>query len=122
MNESEIDEINAGVKEIIESFGVTGARYIPPVAGDDIYGNMDRDFIADTDNTEIALSFVTELSEKQRIKNPNADALINILPDQELNDEDRIQINGTMYTILTIKPQNCFGALNHKVVWLAKHH
>ena len=39
-----------------------------------------------------------------------------------LKPEDRVEINGTMYKVLSVEEQNCFGAISHKTVRLVKHH
>lgn len=120
LNDSEKDEIIADVKEMIESFGVTGARYTSS-GGENLYGDIDGDFVTDADNAAIPVSIPTKLAEKDKLVSPNADVKINLYPDQTLNAEDRIEIEGTMYTVLTIRTINCFGAVNHQIAHLAIH-
>ncbi len=111
------DFITANVQELITNSGQTGTRYTPDSTAENLYGRNDTPYVAGG-------SFPLELQTlpAETLTKMGADAVINILPEQELNPEDRVEINAAMYKVLNVEEQNCFGTVSHKTVKLVKHH
>lgn len=105
------------VRKLIEGSGQSGARYIPDAVAENLYGKNGVSYVEDE-------SFSLELQNlsAETLTKLTADAIVNILPEQELNPQDRVQINGSMYKALSVEEQNCFGVVSHKTVRLVKHH
>jgi len=101
--------------ELILSSGQTGKRYVPDPGGERLYGTDDGPFILDC---EFPFEFVETPIEILTSK--KADAAISVLPDQEINEGDRIEFDGVQYKVLTCEALNVFGVVSHKVVTVAK--
>ncbi len=111
------DFITDNVRELITSSGQTGSRYVPDSTAENLYGRNDTPYVAGG-----AFSLELQTLPAETLTKMAADAVINILPDQELNPEDRLEIRGVMYKVLNVEEQNCFGTISHKTVKLVKHH
>jgi hypothetical protein len=111
------DFITDNVRELIINSGLTGNRYTPDPNAEILYGKNDVPYIAGE-------SFSLELQAlpADTLTKMGADAVINILPEQELTPEDRVEISGVMYKVLNVEEQNCFGVVSHKTVRLVRHH
>ncbi len=109
--------INDNVRELIVNSGQTGTRYIPDPAAENLYGQNDIPYVAGDSFSLELQSLPADTLTKMKV-----DAVINILPDQELSAEDRVEISSAMYKVLSVEEQNCFGAVSHKTVRLVKHH
>ena len=109
--------ITGNIRDVILSSGQTGIRYTPDPDAENLYGQNDIPYVAGE-------TFPLELQTipAETLTKMGADAVINILPDQELSLEDRVEISGDMYKVLSIEDQNCFGVVSHKTVKLVKHH
>jgi len=109
--------ITDNVRELILSSGLIGARYTPDPAVESLYGLDDIPYAAGE-------SFPLELQSHpaETLTKMRADAVINILPEQELNTEDRVEISSVMYKMLSVEKQNCFGTISHKTIRLVRHH
>jgi len=101
--------------KLILSSGQTGKRYVPDPAAERLYGTDDAAFVLDC---EFPFEFVETPIEILTSK--KADAAISVLPDQEINEGDRIEFDGTQYKVLTSETHNVFGVVSHKVVTVAK--
>ncbi len=109
--------ITDNVRELITGSGQTGTRYTPGPAAENLYGQNDVPYVA---GESFPLEFQSLLAET--LTKMKADAVINILSDQELSAEDRVEINGAMYKVLSVEEQNCFGMVSHKTVRLVEQH
>jgi len=117
LSEKDSGFIGGNVRELIESSGQTGIRYIPDLNAENLYGKDSIPYLA---AEEFPLEWQMLLADT--LTKMKADAVINILPEQALNVEDRLKIEGEMYKVLSTEEQNCFGTVSHKTVRLVKHH
>ncbi|MFQ5647431.1 MAG: hypothetical protein ACE5GM_10910 [bacterium] len=117
LRRGEAIEAAESVKALIESSGTLGTRYTPDPAAENLFGNDDIDYIVGDD-----FPLERQLLPADTLTKLSADAVINVLPDQELNPEDRVDIDGQLYKVLSVEEQNCFGTVTHKTVRLVKHH
>jgi len=101
--------------ELITSSGRTGKRYVPDVAAEKIYGTDDAPFVPDG---VFPFEFVS--TPPQILTTQKTDAVISVLPDQEINEGDHIEFDGVQYKVLTVEALNVFGVVSHKVVTVAK--
>ncbi len=74
------------VRELIENSGETGIRHTPDPNAENLYGKNDVPYLA---GEEFPLE--RQLLPADTLTKMSADAVINILPDQELNPEDRVK-------------------------------
>ena len=109
--------ITGNMREVILSSGQTGIRHTPAPDAENLYGQNDIPYVAGE-----TFSLELQTLPAETLTKMGADAVINILPDQELNSEDRVEISGVMYKVLSMEDQNCFGVVSHKTVKLVKHH
>jgi len=111
------DFIAGNVRELIKNSGQSGIRYVPDETAENLYGRNDVPYIENE-------SFPLELQNlpADTLTKMAADAVVNILPEQELNPQDRMDIGGVMYKVLSVEEQNCFGVVSHKTVRLVRHH
>ena len=109
--------ITGNMREVILSSGQSGIRYTPDPDAENLYGQNDIPYVAGE-------TFPLELQilPAETLTKMGADAVVNVLPDQELILEDRVEISGVMYKVLNLEDQNCFGVVSHKTVKLVKHH
>ena len=107
--------LTEGTAELITSSEQTGKRYVPDASAENLYGTDDTSFVLDS---EFPFEFVETPVEV--LTNKKADAVICVLPDQEINDGDRIEFNGIEYKVLTCETMNIFGVVSHKVVTVAR--
>ena len=107
--------IAENVAELIWSSGQTGMRYAPDPAAEKIYGTDDARF---GPGQEFAFEFVATPVEV--LTSQQADALISILPDQDMAEGDRIEFAGVRYKVLTVAACDMFGVVSHKVVTVAR--
>lgn len=103
--------------ELIVSSGQIGKRYIPDTSAEKLYGTDDGPFVLDT---EFPFEFVETPVEILTTK--KADAVICVLPGQEIREGDRIEFDGIKYKALTCETMNIFGVVSHKVVTVARIH
>jgi len=101
--------------ELIASSGQTGKRYVPDPNSEKIYGTDDAPFILDC---EFPFEFVT--TPIQILTSERADAAISVLPDQEINEGDRVEFEGVMYKVVTVEALNVFGVISHKVITVVR--
>jgi hypothetical protein len=101
--------------ELITSSGQTGKRYVPDPSAVNIYGTDDEPFILDC---EFPFEFVE--TPPQILTTQKTDATISVLPDQEINEGDRIEFGGAQFKVLTVESLNVFGVVSHKVVTVAR--
>ena len=101
--------------ELITSSGQTGKRYVPDAAAERIYGMDDAPFVLDC---EFPFEFVE--TPPQILTTQKTDAVISVLPDQEINEGDHVEFGGVQYKALTVEALNVFGVVSHKVVTVAK--
>ena len=100
---------------LITSSGQTGKRYVPDPSAGKIYGTDDAPFVLDC---EFPFEFVETPS--QLLTTQKTDATISVLPEQEINEGDRIEFEGVQYKALTVEALNVFGVISHKVITVAK--
>ena len=117
LSEKNKDFLADNVRELIESTGQTGIRYTPDPNAENLYG---RDSVPYLAGEEFPLEW--QMLPADTLTKMKADAVINILPEQALNVEDRVKIEGETYKVLSAEEQNCFGTISHKTVRLVKHH
>ena len=117
LTEKDKDFVSDNVQALIEGSGQTGTRHTPDPNAENLYGRNDVPYV-------IGESFSLELQPlpADTLTKMGADAVINVLPNQLLALEDRVEINGAMYKVLSVEEQNCFGTISHKTVRLVKHH
>lgn len=101
--------------ELITSSGRTGRRYVPDTAAGGIYGTDDAPFALDR---EFPFEFVA--TPVEILTTEKTDAAISVLPDQAINEGDRIEFDGVMYRVVTVEALNVFGVISHRVVTVAK--
>ncbi len=101
--------------ELITSSERTGKRYVPDTAAEKIYGTDDAPFVLDC---EFPFEFVS--TPVEILTSEKTDAVICVLPDQVINEGDRIEFEEKMYRVVTVETLNVFGVISHKVVTLAK--
>ena len=115
----------ADVREMILAAGQKGHRLVPPTAGERLYGSDEQEYV---DAGEFAYEFVPKPQET--LKAMGADAVISVLPEQELGVNDRVTFEGggathlgtDTFKVLTVVEERLFGAVTHKSVQLVKHH
>jgi len=100
--------------ELITSSERTGKRYVPDAAVEKIYGTDDSPFVLDCEFPFEFVSTPVEILTSER-----TDAAISVLPDQAINEGDRIEFEGKMYRVVTVEALNVFGVISHKVVTVA---
>jgi len=101
--------------ELITSSEQIGKRYIPDPAAERLYGTDDAPLVLDC---EFPFEFVEVPVELLTSK--KSDAVICVLPEQEINEGDRIEFGGIKHKVLTVEIHNVFGVVSHKVVTVAK--
>jgi hypothetical protein len=101
--------------ELITSSGQTGKRYVADPATEKIYGAGDAPFVF---VCEFPFEFVE--TPPQTLTTQKMDAAISVLPDQEINEGDRVEFDGTQYKALTVESFNVFGVISHKLVMVAR--
>ena len=115
----------ADVREMILAAGQKGHRLVPPVTGERLYGSDEQEYV---DAGEFAYEFVPKPQET--LKAMGADAVISVLPEQELEVNDRVTFEGggdahlgtDTFEVLTVVEERLFGVVTHKSVQLVKHH
>jgi len=115
----------ADVRQIILAAGQKGRRLVPPASGERLYGSGDQDYV---DAGEFPYEFVPKPQET--LKAMGADAVISVLPDQELEVHDRVTFEGggathlgtDTFEVITVVEERLFGVVTHKSVQLVKHH
>ncbi len=117
LTEKDKDFVSDNVQVLIENSGQTGTRHTPDPNAENLYGRNEVPYLAGE-----VFPLERQLLSADTLTKMGADAVINLLPNQLLNQEDRVEINGAMYKVLSVEKQNCFGAISHKTVRLVKHH
>ena len=115
----------ADVREMILAAEQKGRRFTPPSQGERLYGADEQDY---DDTGEIAFEFVPKPAET--LKKLGADAVISVLPEQEIEPNDRVTFEGAGLThlgtntfkVITVVEERLFGVVTHKAVHLVKHH
>jgi len=87
---------------------------VPDAAAEKIYGTDDAPFVLDCEFPFEFVSTPVEILTSER-----TDAAISVLPDQSINEGDRIEFEGKMYRVVTVESLNVFGVISHKVVTVA---
>ena len=90
-----------------------------------MYGSGDQEYV---DAGEFAYEFVP--TPQETLKAMGADAVLSILPEQELNVDDRATFEGggnthlgtSTFEVLSVVDERLFGCVTHKAVQLVKHH
>jgi len=125
LTEAEKAAIIADVRAMILAAGQKGHRFVPPASGERLYGSDEPDY---TDAGEFAYEFVP--TPQETLKAMGADAVISVLPEQEIEAGDRVTSEGggaahlgvTLFKVLTVVEERLFGLVTHKTVQLVKHH
>jgi len=117
LSEKDSGFVGGNIRELIESSGQTSIRYTPDPNAENLYG---RDSIPYLAGEEFSLEW--QMLPADTLTKIKADAVINILPEQALNVEDRVKIEEETYKVLSVEEQNCFGTVSHKSIRLVKHH
>ena len=115
----------ADVRQIILAAGQKGRRLLPPASGERLYGSDEQDYV---DAGEFSYEFVPKPHET--LKALGADAVISVLPEQEIEPNDRVTFGGDgathlgvdTFEVITVVEERLFGAVTHKSVHLVKHH
>ena len=100
---------------LIESSGQIGQRLVPDENAVRIFGTDDTAFVLDC---EFPFEFVS--TPVEILTSKKCDALISILPDQVMNESDRIAFEGVEYKVVTVEEMNVFGVISHKIVAVAR--
>ena len=101
--------------DLINSSGQTGKRYVPDTTAERIYGTDDAPFVLDC-----AFPFEFVETPPQLLTTQKTDAMISVLPEQEINEGDHVEFEGVQYKVLTVEALNVFGVISHKVVTVAR--
>lgn len=125
LTEAEKAAIVADVREMILAAGQKGHRLVPPAPGERLYGSDEQEY---TDADEFAYEFVP--TPQETLKAMGADAVISVLPEQEIEVGDRVTFEGggaahlgvTRFKAITVFEERLFGLVTHKTVQLVKHH
>ena len=125
LTQAEKAAVLADVREMILAAGQKGRRLVPPASGEKLYGSDEPDY---TDAGEFAYEFVP--TPQETLKAMGADAVISVLPEQEIEAGDRVTSEGggaahlgvTLFKVLTVVEERLFGLVTHKTVQLVKHH
>ena len=125
LTDSEKAAAVADVREMILAAEQKGRRLTPPGQGERLYGSDEQDY---DDAAEISYEFVPKPAET--LKKLGADAVISVLPDQEIEPNDRVTFEGSGLThlgtntfkVITVVEERLFGVVTHKTIHLVKHH
>jgi hypothetical protein len=115
LSNKEKEFIKECAAELIVSSGQTGKRYVPDPKAVRIYGTDDAPFVLDCEFPFDLVETPPQILTTQKI-----DAAISVLPDQEINEGDRVEFDGTQYKALTVESFNVFGVISHKLVMVAR--
>jgi hypothetical protein len=115
----------ADVREMILAAGQKGHRLVPPTTGEHLYGSDEEDYM---DAGEFAYEFVP--TPQETLKAMGADAVVSVLPEQEVRVNDRVTFEGggathlgtDTFKVLTVVEERLFEVVTHKTVQLVKHH
>ena len=80
------------------------------------------------DAGEIAFEFVPKPAET--LKRLGADAVVSVLPEQDIEPNDRVTFEGSglahlgtnTFKVIAVVEERLFGVVTHKTVHLVKHH
>ncbi|HRT95147.1 MAG TPA: hypothetical protein P5532_12040 [Planctomycetota bacterium] len=125
LTEAEKAAIVADVREMILAAGQKGRRLVPPASGERLYGSDEQEY---QDAGEFDCEFVPTPHETLRAM--GADAVISVLPEQEIEVGDRVTFEGggaahlgvSTFKVITVVEERLFGLVTHKTVQLVKHH
>ena len=115
----------ADVREMILAAGQKGHRLVPPASGERLYGSDEQEYV---DGGEFAYEFVP--TPQETLKAMGADAVVSVLPEQEIEPNDRVTFEGggathlgtDTFKVITVVEERLFGVVTHKSVHLVKHH
>ena len=79
----------ADVREMILAADQHGRRLTPPASGERLYGSDEQDYV---DAGEVVLEFVPKPAET--LKKIGADAVVSVLPEQDIEPNDRLVFEG----------------------------
>ena len=108
--------ISENTRDLILSSGQTAKLYRPKSGEENLYGTDDLQ--ADLVAENVPIELVTEPQEK--LKEANIDAVVSVLPELDIRESDRLELDGVLYKVLNITEQNAFGVISHKTVKLAR--
>ena len=115
MSPSERSDAAGEVRSLILASGQQ-AMLLRKQPGEDLYGSDDDAF------GEIG-TFALEIDETPPVDlGRKPDATASVLPELDIQPEDRIRYAGTDYRVQTVSEQQLFGAITHKVLELVKLH
>ena len=125
LTDAEKAAVVADVREMILAANQKGHRLTPPGSGERLYGSDEQEY---EDVGEIVFEFVPKPHET--LKALGADAVISVLPEQEIEPNDRLTFEGDggihlgtdTLKVLTVVEERLFGVVTHKSVHLVKHH
>lgn len=113
LNDRERAEAVTDVARLILSSGQT-ARILRVVPGERLYGTDDAEY------TEISV-IPLELNETPPEElSGKIDALACVLPDADVQGEDRLAVDRETYRIQSVEEEHFFGAVTHKNLQLVK--
>jgi len=115
LTRQEREQSAADVRQLITESEVRAAVF-RVISGENLYGTDDKEY------NSIG-SIPVEISETPPGKlSENIDATVSVLPDADVNTEDRLQIENITYRIQTIENKRFFGIITHKYIKLVKIH
>jgi hypothetical protein len=125
LTEAEKAAVVADVREMILAAGQKGRRLVPPASGERLYGSDEQDY---ADAGEIAYEFGP--TPQETLKAMGADAVISVLPEQEIEPDNRVTFEGggathlgvSTFKVIAVIEERLFGVVTHKMVHLVKHH
>jgi hypothetical protein len=115
MSDSEKLAAARDVHELIESCGQE-AVLLRKQTGEQLYGSDDESF---AEVRSFKLEFVCTPPEDITNK---IDAAASVLPDLDINSEDRVQTVDDIYRVQTVVDQMLFGVVTHKTLKLVRLH
>lgn len=115
VSESERAQAVADVRAIILAAGQE-AQVSRPVAGERLYGTDAAEYVpVGSIPLECVPTPPEELSQK-------IDGTAHVLPEADVQVQDRLLIDGVIYRIQSIREERWFGVVTHRVVSLVRLH
>ena len=116
LSPNEQAEAGADVRELILASAQT-AILLRAATGEQLYGTDDAPCAPVGE--PFPLEFIPTPAEDLAQK---IDATACVLPNANVQSEDRIQVGSETYHVQTVKEERLFGTVTHKVIKLVKHH
>lgn len=97
----------ADVALLLEASGLVGELHRRSEAAKSRYGEEESEY----QDTEVRFAFEWRPKPRETIGENAHDAEIHVLPGLDLREEDRVGLGGATYKVLSVVPENLFGAM-----------